>query len=118
MTMRTRIWGLTAAALALTLAGQAAGLGDRLQAHGEADGHDHSHAAEALPPEEAGVVTFSAVWKFHPKDFDEARDKARDVVLAEVVSVREGDDLVAHVPGLPNDEDHVPTQRVTVRVAK
>lgn len=57
-------------------------------------------------------------WEFYPKSFREARDKATLIVLADVVAVERGPDIVVPVKGLPNDEDRVPMQHVTVKVAK
>lgn len=43
---------------------------------------------------------------------------ARAIVLAEVIAVEQGKDLVVSVEGELNDQDRVPTQRVTLRVIK
>ena len=58
------------------------------------------------------------VWNFQPKNFAEAKNKAQQIVLAEVVKVERGEDLVTKVEGEPNGEDRLPTQTVTLKVAK
>ncbi|HSH77926.1 MAG TPA: hypothetical protein VLA19_05260 [Herpetosiphonaceae bacterium] len=58
------------------------------------------------------------VWNFQPKNFAEAKNRAQHIVLAEVVNVERGEDLVTEVKGEPNDEDRLPTQKVTLKVTK
>lgn len=58
------------------------------------------------------------VWNFQPKNFAEAKNKAQQIVLAEVVNVERGEDLVTKAEGEPNGEDRLPTQKVTLKVAK
>ncbi len=58
------------------------------------------------------------VWNFQPKSFAEAKDRAQLIVLAEVVNVERGDDIVTKLKDEPNGEDRVPTQKVTLKVAK
>ena len=64
------------------------------------------------------AVTMTASWAFHPKTLKEARDKAQSVVLADVVAVVRGDDIVTQQPGEPDGVDRIPTQRITVNVVK
>ena len=58
------------------------------------------------------------VWNFQPKNFAEVKNKAQQIVLAQVIKVERGDDIVTKVKGEPNDEDRIPTQKVTLKVAK
>jgi hypothetical protein len=62
------------------------------------------------------TATIHATWDFHPQTVKEARDRAQTIVLAQVVSVRAGDDIVTSEPGEPDGVDRIPTQRVTVTV--
>ena len=62
--------------------------------------------------------TVHASWAFHPKSLREARERAQSIVLAEVVSVAAGPDIVSKVPAEPNGEARLPTQRITVSVLK
>lgn len=62
------------------------------------------------------VARLHASWVFHPASLAEAADQAQTIVLAEVVKVESGADLVVPVEGEPNGEDRVPTQRITVQV--
>lgn len=62
--------------------------------------------------------TMRASWTFRPKTLAEARGKATAIVLAEVVTAERGEDLVAPAKGEPNDEDRIPTQRITLKVLK
>lgn len=59
-----------------------------------------------------------ASWANSPKSLKEAHAIAKTIVLAEVIAVEQGDDLVVPVDGELNDEDRVPTQRVTLNVIK
>lgn len=97
--MRLSLWVIVVVALALGLVGQTT-----------ARGSQHSDAADE------GGLHF--IWEFYPKSFREARDKATLIVLADVVAVERGPDIVVPVKGLPNDEDRVPMQHITVKVAK
>jgi hypothetical protein len=67
---------------------------------------------------EEPVLTMSASWKNRPASVDEARDIAKTVVQAEVLSVQPDADLVVPAAGEPTGEDRIPTQRVKVRVTK
>lgn len=69
-------------------------------------------------PEHAHGSGLHFTWEFHPKSFQEARDKATLIILADVVSVERGPDAVAQVQGLPNNEDRMPMQHITLKVAK
>jgi hypothetical protein len=71
----------------------------------------YGNAADERP-----TVTIHASWDFHPQTLKEARDHAQTIVLAQVVSVRAGDDIVTREPGEPDGVDRIPTQRVTVTV--
>jgi hypothetical protein len=62
------------------------------------------------------TTEMSAVWAFQPQTMRQARDHAKAIVLAQVVSVRQGEDLVVPAAGEPDGMDRVPTQRVTVKV--
>lgn len=97
--LRLILWSVTTAVLTLSLVAQANARG------GEQQAEDHNHALHFT-------------WEFYPKSFREARDKATLAVLADVVAVERGPDIVVPVKGLPNDEDRVPMQHVTVKVAK
>lgn len=97
--LRLSIWSIAVAVLALSLVAQAT-----------ARSGQHSDAAQG--------EGLHFTWEFYPKSFREAREKATLIVLADVVAVERGPDIVVPVKGLPNDEDRVPMQRVTVKVAK
>lgn len=62
------------------------------------------------------TATMHASWVFHPASLREARDHATVIVLAQVASVRPGEDIVTQQPGEPDGVDRIPTQRVTVKV--
>lgn len=92
-------WSVAAAVLTLALAVQ-------VTAHrGQEPEHTHGSGLHFT-------------WEFHPKSFQEARDKATLIVLADVVAVERGPDAVVQVQGLPNNEDRMPMQHITVKVAK
>jgi hypothetical protein len=93
--MKKQLMWLPAVALGLALAGQG-----------------------ALYRADEPVLTMTASWKHRPASVDEARDLAKAVVQAEVVSVRPDADLVVPAAGEPTGEDRIPTQRVQVRVTK
>lgn len=59
-----------------------------------------------------------ASWKFRPQSLSEARQHAKSIVLADVVAVQAGRDLLTRVPGEPSGEDRIPTQIITLRVVK
>jgi hypothetical protein len=60
----------------------------------------------------------NAAWVFQPQTFEETRNKAKDVVEAEVVAVEEGEPLGTPNPNEPGDSELIPTQKVTLRVTK
>lgn len=93
--MKTRIWLATTLVLALAFLGQV-----------------------AVYQAQRTANTMHASWTFHPKSLREARNRAQSIVLAEVVSVERGEDLVTAAPGEPNGVDRIPTQRVTLNVLK
>src|SRR5262249_16928347 len=64
------------------------------------------------------TTTLHASWAFHPATLAQARDHSQSIVLAQVVSVERGQDLVTAVPNEPNGVDRIPTQRITVRVLR
>lgn len=64
------------------------------------------------------TATVHAQWDFHPTSMAQAQSRADQIVLAEVVSVRAGADIVTAQAGEPDGVDRIPTQRVTVRVLK
>src|SRR5262245_30804837 len=94
-TMIKRLIPLSAVALSLALAGQA-----------------------AFYWTETPTLTMTASWKNHPTSVEAARDMAKAVVQAEVVSVKADADLVVPAAGEPTGEDRIPTQRVQMRVTK
>ncbi len=57
-----------------------------------------------------------ATWHFHPTSLAEAQEQASAIITAQVVAVEAAADIVVPVTGEPNDEDRVPTQRITVAV--
>ncbi len=67
---------------------------------------------------DAPASKFHASWVFHPNSLAEARGKAKSIVLAEVVSIERGEDLVVPAKYEPNGEDRMQTQRITVKVLK
>ncbi|HEX6288138.1 MAG TPA: hypothetical protein VFZ66_03060 [Herpetosiphonaceae bacterium] len=93
--MKTRIGWALGAVLALALVGQLV-----------------AYRAMGSAP------TAHASWIFEAKTFGEARQKAQAIVLADVIAVEQGDDLVVKVPAEPNGEARYPTQRVSLRVIK
>lgn len=97
---RRGLWPVVIAALTLTLAGQL--VAQRLESG------DHTHAEAHL----------DMAWRFRPKTFLEGRDRAPLSVLAEVLTVARGDDLISYVPNEPNGEARLPTQRITLNVLK
>jgi hypothetical protein len=60
----------------------------------------------------------NAAWVFQPESFEEARNKAKDVVQADVVAVEDGPPLGTPNANEPGDEEMIPTQKVTLRVTK
>ncbi len=60
----------------------------------------------------------NAAWVFQPQSFEEARNKAKDVVQAEVVAVEDGPSLGTPNANEPGGEEMIPTQKVTLRVTK
>jgi hypothetical protein len=92
--MKTRLWWAMTLVLTLLFGGQL--------------------VANQLRP----APTLHASWAFQPKNMREARDKAQSIVLAEVVAVAPGDDIVTAAPGESNNEDRIPTQKITMRVIK
>jgi hypothetical protein len=71
----------------------------------------HSHTISDKP-------LWHATWIYHPQSVAEAKAKASDVVVARVVSVEAGPDIVVPVKDEPNGEDRIPTQRVNVEIVK
>lgn len=99
--MKTRprlyLWLATTAALALTLVSQLIS--------------QHTSQAQGNTTKREIHLT----WAFHPETFQEARDRAQLIVLAQVVSVEQGTDLVAPLPQSLTGQDRVPTQRITLQ---
>src|SRR5262249_7897538 len=62
------------------------------------------------------TVTVNAQWDFHPSTLSQASSRAQQVVMAEVVSVSAGTDIVTPEANEPGGVDRIPTQRVTIRV--
>ncbi|WP_412542955.1 hypothetical protein R8Z50_10875 [Longispora sp. K20-0274] len=65
---------------------------------------------------EGVTVPLRATWAYQPHSLTEARDTAQTIVLADVVGIQRGPDIVTAQPGEPDGVDRVPTQRVTLRV--
>ena len=61
-------------------------------------------------------ATARAVWLFQPKNGAEVRAKSKDIVLAQVVSVKRGPDIVTKQPNEPSGEDRIATSRISVKV--
>ena len=93
--MKKRLFWMSVALLALTLLGQVA-------------------TARLRGP----TLMMHASWAFRPTSFAQAREQAQLIVLAEVVSVKRGEDLVLPAKGEPNDEDRIPTQQVQLKVLR
>lgn len=72
-----------------------------LGAHFFADSHGHT--------------THFAVWHNNPETMEQAKSLATDIVLAQVVSVDKGQDIVQDVEGEPAPVV-IPTELITVRV--
>ena len=62
------------------------------------------------------TTTVHASWAFDPKSESQLRAQAKAIVLAEVVGVRRGADIVTQQSGEPDGVDRIPTRRVTVKV--
>jgi len=69
----------------------------------------HQHDSEA---------TARAVWLFQPKNSAEVRAKSKDIVLARVVSVKRGPDIVTKQANEPSGEDRIATSRISVQVVR
>lgn len=93
--MNKKLMWLPALALGLGLAGQA-----------------------AIYRAEEPILTMTASWRFRPATIAEARDLAKGIVQAEVVSVQPDADLVVPASGEPTGEDRIPVQRIQVKVTK
>ncbi|HET9252105.1 MAG TPA: FlgD immunoglobulin-like domain containing protein [Candidatus Eisenbacteria bacterium] len=65
-----------------------------------------------------GQTRAIAFWNERPNTLEEARALAEAVVSARVIEVRRGPDLVVPVPGLDDNVDRIPTQRVLFSVEK
>ena len=59
-----------------------------------------------------------ASWTFTPKTSQELDARAQSIVLARVVSVTAGPDIVTKQPQEPAGVDRIPTRRITVEVLK
>ncbi len=59
-----------------------------------------------------------ASWRAHPKTLGEARRLAKSIVLANVVDVQPGQDLVTSAAAEPSGEDRIPTQMITLEIVK
>jgi hypothetical protein len=59
-----------------------------------------------------------AEWRFQPGSLGEAKGKAKDIVLAQVTDVAQGDPIVHDAPGEPGGQDSIPTQVVTLQVSQ
>jgi len=94
--MKTRFLWITAAMLSLALIAQFA--------------HHLEHTK--------GKVVAYASWRNRPARFEDARKQSKAIRLAKVVAVERGEDLVTSAPGEPNNEDRIPTQKVTMEVVQ
>jgi hypothetical protein len=65
---------------------------------------------------EEGHARAIAFWHERPRTVEEAKQKAETIVEAHVMQVVAGPDLTAPVPGLENDMDRIPTQRILFSV--
>ena len=61
---------------------------------------------------------YVASWKNIPKNIDEAKNLASQIVLGRVTRVRRAEDLVVEAPGEPKGEDRIPIEAVTIRLEK
>ncbi len=66
--------------------------------------------------ETPGRTVVMATWVFRPRTLAEAIQASSDIVLAQVVSIEPGEDLVVPAPNEPAGEDREPTQRIRVKV--
>lgn len=75
-------------------------------------------AAWALPPmiNNQSSPPAHASWLDQPKNLGEAKNKASDIVLAKIIKIEKGPDLVVSVKGEPSGTDQVPTQRITLEI--
>jgi len=69
-------------------------------------------------PADANEVSFQMSWRYHPQTFQEGRDRAELIVLANVTAVNRGPDFVGVHPEEPGGETRSPTQRITLKVVK
>jgi hypothetical protein len=91
--MKKHFWWVTAAVLAVALAGQ------------------FLVYYKAQP-----VIATHASWAFQPNSFQEVVNEAKAVVTGQVVSVQKGPDIVVPVKGEPTGQDVIPTEQVSFRV--
>jgi hypothetical protein len=59
-----------------------------------------------------------ATWLYHPQTVAEAKSKASEVVVARVLEVNAGPDIVVPVKDEPSGEDRIATQRIKVEIVK
>lgn len=59
-----------------------------------------------------------ATWLYHPQTVAEAKAKASEVIVARVVEVNAGPDIVVPVKDEPTGEDRIATQRIKVEIVK
>jgi hypothetical protein len=71
----------------------------------------HTHISSDRP-------LWHATWIYHPQNVAEAKAKASEVVVARVVSVEAGPDIVVPVKDEPSGEDRIPTQRINVEIVR
>lgn len=57
-------------------------------------------------------------WRNRPENVGQLRQKVSSVVLAEVLGVEAGEDIVIEAPGEPGGEDRTQTQEVRLRVVE
>lgn len=60
----------------------------------------------------------SPIWAFQPKGIEDVKARATNIVLAEVVDIYKGPDIVGDAPGEPDGKVHIPTERITLKVLK
>jgi hypothetical protein len=74
-------------------------------------------SAQDSPPKEAPEV-WGAEWAFRPDGLGEMTERSSAAVLAEVVAVKRGPDLVAGSPTDPGGQFRLPTQRIELRTVR
>jgi hypothetical protein len=63
-----------------------------------------------------GLTGLHASWRFAPQNLGELDQLASEVVIAKVMNIRRGNDLVMKIDGEPGNVDRIPTEIVTLQV--